>query len=369
MILRRDATLALAAIACIALPARVLPATAGGATWVLPAAAGSATWAVEGKLFGEPKKDRAKPGRVDKDDVKKSTDVSGLACATTAGFPRTCLIADDQAQGVQIVILEDGRLLAGDFIRLTDETHGDRALDLDAEAVAYADGLFYVVGSHGRPRHTDGGPDDPSSNARAAASRKLFRLRIDPAAVDARGRLTGPVAVTASTALPGLLAAERALLFDQPLKKDGLNIEGAAVKGGRLYAGFRGPLVGGRAAILSVPLGVLFEGEIGKAEVTTVDLGGARGVRDLVTFGDAFLVLAGPVQDPADGSVADGDYAVTWWDGAGRTKSLGAVPSLGPKVKPEALLPLGEADGRLRLLVLFDGPDEGGPRVVEVDAP
>jgi len=33
---------------------------------------------------------------------------------------------------------------------------------------------------------------------------------------------------------------------------------------------------------------------------------------------------------------------------------------------PEGMLPLDEAGGSMRMLLFFDGPDEGAPRVVEL---
>lgn len=331
------------------------------------AEARDATWPVKGKLLGEPK------GRgADGEDAKKAKDVSGIACATGSGFPRICVVADDETQGAQIVVLHDGRLVAGDFIRLIDQAYGGEPLELDAEGVAYADGAFYVVGSHGRPRHRDRGVDDPESTAKTKAARKVFRLRFDPARVDRDGRLTGPVAITASTALSAHLAAEPALApsFDGALDADGLNIEGVAVEGGRLHVGLRGPvLADGKAAILSVPLAAVFEGMSAKADLHRLDLGGGRGIRDLAVLGSGFLVLAGPVKDPPGGAVEAGDYRVVWWDGASVTKTLGGLPSYGPKVKPEALLPLDRTDGRLRVLLLFDGPEEGSPRTLDIDAP
>lgn len=332
-----------------------------------------AVWPVEGKLLGERKEGGWKTGEeIRTQDFKKSRDVSGLACATASGFPRICLLADDETQGAQIVVLHDGRLVAGDFIRLIDDDFGGEPLELDAEGVAYAEGAFYVAGSHGRPRHRDGGGADAESTAKAAATRKIFRLRFPPGAVDEVGRLTGPVAITPSTALSGYLAAqpELAASFDGALDADGLNVEGIAVQGGRLLAGLRGPVMpDGKAAILSLPLAALFDGAAGSAELHRVDLGDRRGVRDLTAFEGGFLVLAGPVKDPPGGGISAGDYEAVWWDGAATTKRLGGLPSFGAKVKPEALLPLGRANGRLRLLVLFDGPEEGAPRMVEVDLP
>jgi len=80
-------------------------------------------------------------------------------------------------------------------------------------------------------------------------------------------------------------------------------------------------------------------------------------------------VLAGPENDPEDGKVDDGDYAVYWWDGNGPVKNLGALEPFGKKVKPEALVPLEHTDHKLRVLLFFDGPEEGEPRPVKIDQP
>jgi hypothetical protein len=68
-------------------------------------------WTVEGKLIGKPK-----------DGGKQATDVSGLACAPAEGTTRLCLIVDDESQGAQVVILREGRLRAGERIRLSRAT-------------------------------------------------------------------------------------------------------------------------------------------------------------------------------------------------------------------------------------------------------
>jgi hypothetical protein len=325
------------------------------------------SWTVNQKLIGKPREITS-----DNDPNHKSKDVSGIACATESGFPRICLAADDETQGAQIVVLKDGKLEAGDFIRLIYNAHKGELLELDAEGVAYANGFFYVIGSHGRPRHEDDEAKEAKNRARAQASRHLFRVSFDLTAVDGDGRLTGAAEIKPSTVLSEFIKKQPELSssFDHALEKNGLTIEGVAVRDDRLYAGMRGPVLDdGKAAILSVPLAALFDGQPGEAKLHRVDLKKGRGVRDLVAFETGFLVLAGPENDPEDGKVDDGDYAIYWWDGAGPAKLLGLLESFGKKVKPEALVPLDRTDHKLRVLLLFDGPVEGEPRPVKVDAP
>jgi hypothetical protein len=63
------------------------------------------TWPVRGKLQGK--------------NGKKSKDVSGIACATAHGFPRACLVIDDNMQEAQFVTVKDGEIVAGDVVPLT----------------------------------------------------------------------------------------------------------------------------------------------------------------------------------------------------------------------------------------------------------
>jgi hypothetical protein len=325
------------------------------------------SWKVDHKLIGKPREITR-----ENDPNHKSKDVSGIACATETGFPRICLLADDETQGAQIVILKDGKLEAGDFIRLIYNAHKGELLELDAEGAAFANGFFYVIGSHGRPRHEDEEAKEAKNRAKSQASRQLFRVRFDLSAVDGDGRLTGGAEIKPSTALSEFIKKqpELASSFDRALSDNGLTIEGVAVRDDRLYAGMRGPVLDdGKAAILSVPLAALFDGQPAEAKLHRLDLDKRRGVRDLAAFETGFLVLAGPENDPENGKIDRGDYAVYWWDGHAPARLLASLEPFGKKVKPEAMLPLDRQDHKLRVLLFFDGPEEGAPQPVAIDEP
>jgi hypothetical protein len=69
-----------------------------------PAAAqDQAPWPVKGKLLGA--------------QGEKSEDVSGIACASATGFPRACLLIDDDVQGAQVVIVKHGEITAASLFR------------------------------------------------------------------------------------------------------------------------------------------------------------------------------------------------------------------------------------------------------------
>lgn len=348
----------------------------------LPGAGASAQeWKFNGEIFGELKKDRP-VGSLDGKDYKKASDVSGIACAQDSGFPRLCLIVDDEAQGTQIIVLEKDGGRAGSFIPLVKDVFRrpggrDKAIDFDGEAVAYADGAFYVAGSHGRPRHEARKPDaDPAEqDAKAQVSRRLFRVSFAADAVNADGVQTGKPVITETRRLNDAISAhpEISSTSNAPLAEQGLSVEGIAVRGGRLYAGLRAPVSEGTAWMLSVPLDVLFGDKPLTSDLVGLKLGpdtkgGPRGIRDLAPFRDGFLVIAGPAVDPPDDAVADGDYTL-FYSAGDRLEKLLDLPGYGTKVKPEAVLPLTETDGTVEALLLFDGPEEGAGRTVSFKAP
>jgi hypothetical protein len=320
---------------------------AGGA---LPAVAKDPdAWVVKGRLFGK--------------YSDKSTDISGIACSTAVGFPRSCLVIDDNLQSAQFVVVRRGKLVAGDLIRLISDSYKGKPLELDGEGIAYADGYYYVMGSHGYPRDKehklDPIRDADKIKARIAASSQIVRVTAN----------TGAPEIMATGKLRAIIAANPMLspFLDRRLDTNGLTIEGVAVKDGRLFAGFRAPsLDNGRAAILSVRLGALFSEDPADAKLYRLPLGNGRGVRDLTAYGNGFIVLAGP-------ATGDGAYAVYWWDGINENtrllRDLTDVIGKDGKRKAEALLPLDESPSRLRVLILFDGEKQGAPVEIKMPRP
>ena len=118
-----------------------------GLLGVLPGAlAQEPAWTYKGEIFGELKRDRP-VGSLDGKDYKKASDISGIACAQDSGFPRLCMIVDDEAQGAQIIMLDEHGGRAGSFIPLVSDVFRrpdgrNKAIDFDGEAVAYAGGAF-----------------------------------------------------------------------------------------------------------------------------------------------------------------------------------------------------------------------------------
>ncbi|WP_244911592.1 DUF3616 domain-containing protein [Actinoplanes regularis] len=151
-----------------------------------------------------------------------------------------------------------------------------------------------------------------------------------------------------------------------PGKDNGLDVEGIAVHGDRVYLGLRGPVLRGWAFVLELRpyvtpddptrlrLRPFEDGQPYRKHV--LDLQGL-GVRDLCPDGDDLLLLAGPTM------ALDGPVRVYRWHGASRAE----MPSIvrGELISRELELTFGEGDdhaeglsmfGDGRILVVYDSP-------------
>jgi hypothetical protein len=305
------------------------------------------TWAVNGDLLG-----KAKPNAPA--GYRRAKDISGIACDMPDGFPRNGLVIDDEAQAAQVVTVNDGELVAGERIPLIDDTFEGKPLELDGEGVAFADGYYYVVGSHGHPRDKGEALDPVRDAAKIAARIKACSRLI-------RISASTPREITSTDSLKSMLRAlpDVAPSIDQPLDRNGLTIEGLAVRDARAHVGLRSPLIGGRAGIASVAVPALFNASLDPGtSLSILDLGAGRGIRDIATEGAGFLVLAGP------SAYEETSFAIFKWDGSGSAVMLAELPPFsadGVNWKPEGILSLGQtAEGR-RVLILFDSAVNGAP--------
>lgn len=309
-------------------------------------------WPVDGKLVGASEHG----GK-----AKKSRDLSGIACDRESGFPRNCLVVDDEAQSAQAVTVNDGSIVAGGVVPLISNTFDGDPLELDGEAVAFADGSFLVVGSHGHPRDRKARLDERSDadeiRAKITASSQILRVRLPASAWRDDGEVDADV--TSSNRLREAFKTIRELgpYIDRRLDQSGLTLEGAAVANGRFYAGLRSPVLDGMAVVVHVDLQSLYGNGPLEARIHRLDLAG-HGIRDLVAHKGGFVVLAGPAPDQ------DGAFAVYSWNGSDAPELIGALPDFDEDEKPEAILPLEQSDRGLRLLVISDGGKEGRPRAV-----
>ncbi|CAH1671666.1 conserved exported hypothetical protein [Hyphomicrobiales bacterium] len=292
---------------------------------------------------------------------KPARDVSGLACMPVANGAQRCLLINDEGAFAQFARIAENRITPGASLPIigaeaSPETLGQppqgickapgRFAELDGEAVAYADGAFYLAGSHGCSRN--------KGEFRLSAFH-LARIR-----VDAEGTPTGRVEL--SYRLSDMLrrAGEAGAFFGKSLMDDnGLNVEGIAVIGDTLWAGLRAPSLGNRSFLVGASLAALFApGHAAATEapkVIALPAGHDRGIRDLAPLPDGkLLALLGPAQEQPL------PYSLILIDPARpeAAAALGELPSRGDG-KAESLTVLGEGRGGLTVLIGYDGPKNG----------
>jgi hypothetical protein len=311
------------------------------------------------------------------DDGSVATNISGLACMPTGAAPSTCLVIDDQGRFSQIAFVGNGQVAAGARLPLIGRkpsrntagqppaeigcSDGERKFsDLDGEAVAYAAPFFYVVGSHGCSRHSN-----------KFRSSSFILARIPERQVASAARTLDPSSVETTYRLSEALAATPRIgpYFTQDLMSaNGVNVEGLAVVGGKLFAGLRAPTLDGNAFIVAIDANRLFDerASIGEGDVQaiSVPIGAGRGIRDLARLNDGqLLILSGPAQDaPVPFEIHVLDIM------AQTTTPLGTLSELpdGTGAKAEAISVLSQRGNIVDILVMFDGLPSGGPREYSV---
>lgn len=108
---------------------------------------------------------------------KPARDVSGLACMPAANGTQRCLLINDEGSFAQFARIAENRITPDATLPIIGaeaarDTLGQppqgickvpgRFAELDGEAVAYADGAFYVAGSHGCSRKKGSSAFPPS---------------------------------------------------------------------------------------------------------------------------------------------------------------------------------------------------------------
>jgi Protein of unknown function (DUF3616) len=282
-----------------------------------------------------------------KGDLGEHRDLSGIACLPDGRG----LIVTDEGSFTQPVVLDrnDRRLsVAGDAVALL--RPGEEA---DLEGLCSDGERFYATGSHALGRKV---PDHQPSR------HHVYRMRLKG---DGKG-----LKCVVSHALEPLLEND-ALVARHYLKRlnaaeRGLDIEGIAVRDGRMLLGLRSPALAGQAFVLSVATTTLFGDAPSRqqsVERFALPLGEGAGIRDLAAVDDGVLILSGPSTDEDEAP-----FALWLWRDDQKLVRLGAFGDLG-KAKAEGLLVLATKDGSYDLLVLFDGVEQGSPHEFRVPRP
>jgi hypothetical protein len=288
-------------------------------------------------------------------EVVQAKDLSGIACVS----PTRCLIGADEGRDVQVVELSrKDRVLK--VLRTVSLVNSGK--EIDTEAIACEGDSYYVTGSHGLAKKTG----DWQSNRY-----KLFRLKVDPNT----GLPDGKAGWLQTTSLVSILQEDPVLrkYFDKPLQHKGVNIEGLAVRNGKLFVGLRNPNLDGFAFVIEVRAADLFSGK-GRPKYTLhrLALGKGLGIREIVAAKSCFLIIGGnagssPSEEFPESEDYDGDtgFALFAWDGSGAAvHRIGPIPRT--RGKAEAMTILDESPDHATVLILFDGVEGGGPTIYRI---
>ncbi|WP_245887792.1 DUF3616 domain-containing protein [Geodermatophilus tzadiensis] len=311
--------------------------------------------------------------------VRSDGPVLWVAGDETATIER--LVADDPAAPTRYGDQTSSSL--ADLVPLPGGTGPGVEEEADIEGLARAGDALWAVGSHSLRRRRIRDEHDGERALRRLARvtgqpRRQVLVRIPVVDVDGLPTLvaddgTHRAAVfgTRGKDLRDLLADDEHLAPFLPIpgKDNGLDVEGIAVSGDRVYLGLRGPVLRGWAVVLEL------RPEVDAHDPTRLRLrrfpDGCRyrkhvlrmaglGVRDLCPQGEDLLVLAGPTMD------LDGPVHVYRWHGACAVEEPTVVR--GDLLTRELVLPYGDGDDHAEGIGLL-GPPADGRLLVVYDSP
>ena len=260
--------------------------------------------------------------------------------------------------------------------------------EVDIEGMDVDGGYLWLIGSHSLKRKKAEADKTPAENIKRLASigadGNRFTLARVP--IDARGK---PVKKEGTLTVARLQGNAQGNLLTEALKKDahvgpfvrpvlpdgipskdnGLDVEGLAVSGDRVFLGLRGPVLRGWAIVIELRVveqsgGVLALEKLDSSGAVLrrhfLDLDGV-GIRDLVVDGNDLLVLSGPTMD------LDGPVFIHRWSGA-LTQNADSL-TFGKDLKRLVSVPFGAGTdhaealtlvpgGGLLALVCYDSPDQ-----------
>ncbi|MEV6601754.1 DUF3616 domain-containing protein [Actinoplanes sp. NPDC051346] len=316
---------------------------------------------------------------------------SNLSAIRTDG--RVLWIAGDETATVERLVADDehhpteyDRQTTFRLADLVDLPGADPDAEADIEGLARSGPFLWAVGSHSlrrkqiKARHSGAKALKRLARVEGQDNRQIL-VRLPITDVGGLPTPTDAVVVDGVSHRAAVLAGRddlRALLRDDvhlgpflaiPGKDNGLDIEGIAVHGDRVYLGLRGPVLRGWAFVLELRpyadahrpdrlrLRPFDDGSPYRKHVLDLD---GLGVRDLCPAGDDLLILAGPTMD------LDGPVRIYRWHGACRVELPAIARS--EELTRELELTYGEGDDHAEGLAVL-GPVEDGRLLVVYDSP
>ena len=299
-------------------------------------------------------------------------DISGMACIPAAGSETLCLLINDENTSAQFVSLNGSELQPGAVLPIIGRAAPKNAVgtppsitcagvkkfaDLDGEGVAYENRQFYVVGSHGCSRN---------SNSFRLSSFILARV-----SMAGTGETVKSIELTYRLSDVLVATVQASDRFGKPLDAagNGLNIEGIAISGGKLWVGLRAPVDDGQAYLIGAPIDELFAPGSAKwkgaPDVRILPLSAGRGIRDLASLSAGhLLLLSGPAQNQ------DIDYRLHLVDlnTSAPPILIGGLENV-PNGKAEVVAVMRESLDTLEFVVMFDSVKNGGGLLYRVKLP
>ncbi|WP_316013928.1 DUF3616 domain-containing protein [Roseobacter sp. HKCCA0434] len=246
--------------------------------------------------------------------------------------------------------------------------------EMDIEGLCADDGWLWIVGSHSLTR---GSGDLKGISKVYRNANRFFLGRVPLKMIDGkpvpvrkhRKRRAACLKLSKKgSKLKDWLDGDRHLgpFLDLPSKENGLDIEGIAVRGDRVYLGLRGPVLRNFGIVVELQVKVTKKGWLkarrieGKRRYAkhVFDTHG-QGIRDLAFDGKDLLMLTGTVM------AGDGPSEILRWKNALKAEGsavreahhVADVPYRGEVDHPEGLVRWREAGKRAWMLV-YDSPSE-----------
>jgi hypothetical protein len=263
--------------------------------------------------------------------------------------------------------------------------------EIDIEGMDYSDGYLWLTGSHSTKRKKVKGKSDEKDIERLATittDLNRFILARIPIIEGELLKSCSPIEGEKLTAACLQTTDERNILFDIlkedihlqpfinaniPSKENGLDIEGLAVNGNKLFLGLRGPVLRGWAIILELEIELIEPGILTLKEINDqgakykknfFDLNGL-GVRELCIQGKDIIILAGPTMD------LEGEMQIFRWQKAlenlddciysqdkGNLIALFDLPFTVGSDHAEGLALYSYLEDNDSLMVFYDSPDQ-----------
>lgn len=297
-------------------------------------------------------------------------------------------VANDETTSLERLTLDGDQARAHRSFDLTDVLELPGEGEIDIEGLDAEDGMLWLVGSHSsvrkrvRDRPTRAEAQRSLATVEISQRRRVLARLSTEALLEPGGSRTGeqqrPAVFGLGRGRGGLLD----LLADDPHldgfirtsadsgsrpipgKDNGIDCEGLAVAGDRVFIGLRGPVLRGWAIIVELEVGdgpgiepqpVGPEGR--RYRKHFLDLRGL-GVRDLCRHGNDLLVLAGPTME------LDGRTAVFRWRDALTSRVEAVLPR--DDLRCELDVPFGKREDHAEGITLLD---HGNSALVVYDTP